>query len=519
MTKCIVCGIKACYNFEKEKKGIKCKKHSEAGMVDVINAKCIICHKTRPVFSSNGTKPTHCTSCKELGMIQTVYSKCIVCNEKRSVYGIKGGCSTHCGTCRTPEMINTYTSWCIGCREKIPTFGFPGGKITHCTGCKEEGMEDLKHRKCVICKLKIPTFNTVDEKKATHCADCKEDDMVNVAHSKCVICTKVIATFNFKGKKKATHCTNCKEAEMVDVKSRKCIVCQKTSSHYNFEAERSPDYCLKCKLPGMIDIKNLKCVVCKKRASYNIPGKVPQYCIHHKSTDMIKDPRKKCELCYKLAIYGIKIQTHCDEHKIEGEYNLIERTCSQCQRIDILNQEGVCVTYCSFVKKDKLMKKNTKKKEELIDKFLKEQLPDLPLYKRDGVIDRDCSTSRPDFVYHLGSHILIIEVDENQHKSYTSCKESEDIEGRKLTENKRMFGIFQSFEGLPVIFLRYNPDTFRVSNKLVKISEQMRMEILLLWIKKLLTEKITGCMVKYLFYDDYIETETQIQEITEQDVI
>jgi hypothetical protein len=47
----------------------------------------------------------------------------------------------------------------------------------------------------------------------------------------------------------------------------------------------------------------------------------------------------------------------------------------------------------------------------------------------------------------FGSHILIIEVDKNQHSNY-SC------------ENKRIMEISQDFNHRSCVFIRFNPDTY-----------------------------------------------------------
>jgi hypothetical protein len=49
----------------------------------------------------------------------------------------------------------------------------------------------------------------------------------------------------------------------------------------------------------------------------------------------------------------------------------------------------------------------------------------------------------------LGSHLLIIEVDENKHSSYDcSC------------ENKRLMLLSQDVGHRPIVFLRFNPDDY-----------------------------------------------------------
>ena len=88
-----------------------------------------------------------------------------------------------------------------------------------------------------------------------------------------------------------------------------------------------------------------------------------------------------------------------------------------------------------------------------------------------------------------------------------------------------MFGIFQSYYGVPVVFIRYNPDNFKVNTKLVKIPERKRQDVLIAWIKKIVKDKdqdqhmLLGCNVKYLFYDDYDEGDCSFTKINECDVL
>jgi len=121
-------------------------------------------------------------------------------------------------------------------------------------------------------------------------------------------------------------------------------------------------------------------------------------------------------------------------------------------------------------------------------------------------------------IYDCGSHIVIIEVDEHQHKSYSNCGTTK--EEKRLMENKRMFMIFQSFGGPNVVFIRYNPDSFRVKDKVVTLTDKKRHECLLLWVKHFLKNKSKIPLeVKYLFYDEYNERDQSIVTIEEKDVI
>ena len=68
------------------------------------------------------------------------------------------------------------------------------------------------------------------------------------------------------------------------------------------------------------------------------------------------------------------------------------------------------------------------------------------------VID-GCSRRRPDLMLDLGSHVIIVEIDENQHVNYDcSC------------ENKRIMELSQDFAHRPIVFIRFNPDDYIDSN-------------------------------------------------------
>lgn len=68
----------------------------------------------------------------------------------------------------------------------------------------------------------------------------------------------------------------------------------------------------------------------------------------------------------------------------------------------------------------------------------------------DKRVPESCDGERPDFLFDLQSRFLIIECDENQHMHI-----SQDC------ERLRMINIGQSLGGVPVVFIRYNPDKYR----------------------------------------------------------
>ena len=72
-----------------------------------------------------------------------------------------------------------------------------------------------------------------------------------------------------------------------------------------------------------------------------------------------------------------------------------------------------------------------------------------------------CSKRRPDVYIDKFTHIVIVECDENQHKE-TSC------------ENKRTMELFQDFGNRPIVFIRFNPDSY-INEKNEKIPSSFKM--------------------------------------------
>jgi len=448
---------------------------------------CIVCKNNYACFSKEGTKITHCEKCKENCMVN-ISKKCVICKLTTASYG---------------------------------NIGYV--RPTRCVNHKEPSMINLKHKMC-FCGKSRPNFGKKGY-KPTHCANCKDNDMVDVVNKMCY-CGKSQPSFGKKGCR-PTHCVKCKKSNMINV-SRKMCFCGKSQPYFGVEGS-VPSHCSKCKESDMVDIVNKRCKEngCRKIACYANPNVLPEYCLSHKKVGMISNPRKRCEGgddgdCKETAIYGKERDRpiHCEEHKLEDEYNLAERECvnPECKKIDVLNKDGLCVNFCSLEERDRLMKKQIKKHEEKIGNVLKEEI-DLPFTYRDEVVDKSCSNKRPDFVYHCGTHIVIVEVDENQHKSYKCTAYGDNKEGKMKGENIRMFEIAQSFDGLPVVFLRYNPDNYKVNGVLGKYATSKRHDLLVKWIRKCLRERIDGFNVKYLFYDEFSETDSSFKDIKEEDVV
>lgn len=108
----------------------------------------------------------------------------------------------------------------------------------------------------------------------------------------------------------------------------------------------------------------------------------------------------------------------------------------------------------------------------------------------------DCSKKRPDYVIDNGKFQIVVEVDEHQHNSYPcDC------------EIGRMLMIHQDI-GMTTIFIRYNPDNYKVNGKTIKgSSTNPKREVVLVdTIKRLMEMEFNdGLYVSYLYYDKFLE--------------
>ena len=238
----------------------------------------------------------------------------------------------------------------------------------------------------------------------------------------------------------------------------------------------------------------LKCdnIECTSRAKYGKPGSKQTKCFKHREPGMIRRSNGKCKECRMPAIYGIDyIPMHCEIHKLEEEINLVEQACSGCGLIMILDGNNKC-EYCN----PEMFKRATLAKQNKLIDFL--DSVGLKGNSTDKIIDGGiCGLERPDRVYDFGDKIIILECDEEQHRN-RNC----------TCEQTRMVNIGQSFGGVPVYFIRFNPDDYlHFSNKNpenIKARYKL-LETLLKNIKGNKYKNLPKALVStiYLYFDDW----------------
>ena len=119
-----------------------------------------------------------------------------------------------------------------------------------------------------------------------------------------------------------------------------------------------------------------------------------------------------------------------------------------CETRGIIKYDGYCLPCCIHYCPEIQVSRNFKTKENDVVQRVLEKYPDFN-WIADKKIQDGCSKRRPDLLLDFGSHVIIVEVDENKHTTYDcSC------------QNKRLMEISQDIGHKPVVFIRFNPDAY-----------------------------------------------------------
>ena len=184
------------------------------------------------------------------------------------------------------------------------------------------------------------------------------------------------------------------------------------------------------------------------------------YCDTHKLDGMVDVTHKRCiqDGCDSISpvfnTIGESKGLYCDTHKLDGMINIISKRCKThlCNIIISNKYEGYCLRCYINIFPDRPIARNYKTKEQNTIEHIKKAHPDLT-WIEDKRIEGGCFNYRPDLRCDIGSHTLISEIDENAHSSYNcSC------------ENKRTQDIYEDLGFRPIVFIRFNPDSYTDTN-------------------------------------------------------
>ena len=482
--------------------------------------------KTRPSYALEGERPEYCKLHSFVGYINVNHKKCKEsgCKSQPS-YGLEGERAEYCKKHSLVGYIDVTHKTCKepGCKTQ-PNYGKEGQRPEYCKKHSPTDYIDVTHKTCKEpgCKTR-PIYGK--EGQAEYCKKHSLVDYIDVNHKKCKEpgC-KTQPCYGLEGQ--AEYCKLHSLLGYVDVVNKTCKEpgC-KTRPNYGKEGE-SAEYCKLHSPTGYIDVTHTTCQECTARATYAFPSiknviqtqlNKPTHCSKHKQDGMIIIKTCCYNTCRNSALYGIDKPIHCEDHKDNDDIDLVERECKGCTSIGTVDVNGMCWAYCvPTTIYNKQHKKFQTLKQNRIEALLKKEIS-MDLLCVDKVIDSSCSLRRPDFVYDVGSHIVIIEVDEKAGAKLSYHKEESE------KEHIRMFEISNSFEGRPLIFIRYNPDSFYINNNLKKPPMEKRELLLIKWINKALIYEdfpknesyFPTVLTVYLYYNNYDERVCEFKELSQ----
>lgn len=405
-----------------------------------------------------------CEKCKKDGMIKRParYCKC----GRMAIYNYQNP-ARYCSDCKKPDMLHLVGKKCIECKKVVPSFNFEGLAAKYCDKCKKPGMDNVNKKTCVIkgCTT-TATFNFEKETTPLYCGKHKTDDMKMTYEKYCIECKVISASFNFEGEKYGLYCFDHRKPGMISVVNPKCVEpgCKITPS-FGFENGKK-EYCGTHALKGMINLshRNDTCEKCDTRPSYGYTSDRKRIrCSKHKTNDMMYLVCEMCIECEKVVpVFNYpneKYGEYCFTCKKDDMINVITPRCltPMCDK-QIFNKkyDGYCVRCFMYMFPDKPITINYKTKERDVIQFVTNEFKELT-WICDKRIEGGISRRRPDLYVNLGSHNLIIEIDENQHNEY-DC----------ICENKRIMELSLDVKHIPTIFIRFNPDGYKKGDEYIE---------------------------------------------------
>jgi hypothetical protein len=347
-------------------------------------------------------------------------------------------------------ILSTYCRG-VGCLKNA-IFGDSESGHQFCAMHKESDMGRLIGSKCTFKDCGItPSYGYIGGKVLC----CKEHSLLDM----CVVYKQICeyegcylhSSFGPLGGK-ITHCKLHKLPEEISLckKYKKCEVegCNMTK-RYGFKDGKAK-VCRNHADEDMIDLYSKHCdnPGCLITPYYGFPSQKVTKCAKHRLPGMIKRPNGRCKHCSAFAVYGdYLVALRCEDHKLPDDRNLVERPCISCGLPYILKSESKCEN-CNpeTFKRVRLAKQN-----DLMNYL---DYKGLMGTSTDKMINRgECGRERPDRTFEMSAFTLILECDENQHND-RNC----------LCEQTRMINITQSYGGLPVYFIRWNPDDYFPEN-------------------------------------------------------
>lgn len=190
---------------------------------------------------------------------------------------------------------------------------------------------------------------------------------------------------------------------------------------------------------------------------------------------------------------GVVVKQAPSSDDEEGNGATPANRCTSCDSVDLLNQ-GLCGA-CDPASRAEHRRKERRVRELFDDNGL-------TYSSHNKAVE---GGFRPDFVFDAATHFVVVEVDENQHRTYPAAE-----------ERSRMVSLRRSLV-LPTFFVRYNPDAYAPGGCPGTCEEPIaaREKTLVCWLKRLIFSSLRprGAEVLYLFFDGYAPERVRLEQL------
>jgi hypothetical protein len=333
------------------------------------------------------------------------------------------------------------------------------------------------------------------------------------------------ASYGSPTDRKVMFCKLHKAADHIDLRSQKCQWVEKgerctVQATYGSENDKKKLFCKEHKREIDIDLKSQKCdymfeegKTCYRQARFKSSENMR--CGEHRLENSQQMRNKLCsfidpktnEKCDVIASFGLKNRNLCSKHKSKSDKSFAGYTCKQCLITEAHYGQDKKRDYCApcfaELHPDSVQGRIYLFKQKTIVEFLKKHFT---LSSVDKIIKGGKSKRRPDIVIDCGNFVIVIEIDELQHNN---GKYNPHLDKTRNCE------IYEDLGLRPIVFIRFNPDSYSVGFKKFKgcfsskneINEEIfnnRMYVLVSRIENFKTHGIKAdekIMVEYLYYN------------------
>jgi hypothetical protein len=487
------CVVKPVFGFPVDVVATYCCTHKKEGMIDIFNKKCVFVHPT------TGEK---CTKQRTHNFLEIDKETGDILQHNEPKY-----CAEHASS----GMLNLLIRRCgkSGCLV-IPSYNYEKMPLgAFCYEHKKENMVCVTNTSlCGMCS-KRASYNFRGQKTVLFCEEHAEPGMVNITRTMCshpdgcdkqarerdIVTGKFLyCTNHFKklypGKpttkalnaiKKLEKNVRLHELSQVNTQNTDVVIPSVDIDGEPIVEKTTTDIVEESKIEKVtkilydIDGEPFECEVLDDKITITQPEinktKVEQ--LTTKVASMYIDEDKVCSTIVKptyevdglvrpislstLSILQKKMKDaktgiiKVESTAPEGvDVRLAKKTCKNigCLEPGHMNYDRYCRScFIVLFPEDERVGKY-KSKELCVRDYIRKEFPNITLICDRKVID-GCSKRRPDLLIDLGYQVLCIEVDENQHARY-----------EEICENRRMMEIFEDIGKRPLIFIRFNPDSY-----------------------------------------------------------